>query len=159
MIRSQLFFSAIFLAFFLTKATSLPLRQLPSPPRKLTYQRSRSAGRASLDRPYTVAAFVADQRRLLSKTGFGDLSCPETVEKLREFLPPEASVRNPVDTIASASGPEFEKAVRILLADPHVDSLIVIFVPPLVTEAAVVGRAIGAHQTTANYDNPIAYMT
>jgi len=65
-----------------------------------------------------------------------------TARGLREFLPPEASVKNPVDMIASASAENYERAVRILLADPEVDSLVVLFVPPLVTEARAVGQAI-----------------
>jgi acetate---CoA ligase (ADP-forming) len=75
-----------------------------------------------------------------------DLS-PQTTQALREFLPEEASVKNPVDMIASASGDDYEHATRLLLADPGIDALIVIFVPPLVTQAKEVGDAIvrGAH--------------
>jgi acetyl coenzyme A synthetase (ADP forming)-like protein len=67
---------------------------------------------------------------------------PKTVKGLRAFLPPEASVRNPVDMIASADAPSYEKALRLLCADRNVDSIIVIFVPPLVTGALDVARAI-----------------
>jgi acetate---CoA ligase (ADP-forming) len=70
-----------------------------------------------------------------------DLS-PETTAALRAFLPQEASVKNPVDMIASAGGEEYEQATRLLLADPAVDALIVMFVPPLVTRAKEVGEAI-----------------
>jgi acetyltransferase len=66
----------------------------------------------------------------------------ETARGLREFLPPEASVKNPVDMIASASAEQYERAVRLLLADPGVDSVVVLFVPPLITEARDVGQAI-----------------
>ena len=70
-----------------------------------------------------------------------DLSA-ETTRELRGFLPKEASVKNPVDMIASASGEDYERATRLLLADPGIDALIVIFVPPLVTQARDVGEAI-----------------
>jgi acyl-CoA synthetase (NDP forming) len=60
---------------------------------------------------------------------------PATVKALRAFLPAEASVKNPVDMIASANAPSYEKALRLLVADESVDSVIVIFVPPLVTGA------------------------
>jgi acetyl coenzyme A synthetase (ADP forming)-like protein len=67
---------------------------------------------------------------------------PKTVKGLRAFLPPEASVRNPVDMIASADAPSYEKSLRLLVQDKNVDALIVIFVPPLVTGAPDVARAI-----------------
>jgi acetyl coenzyme A synthetase (ADP forming)-like protein len=67
---------------------------------------------------------------------------PETMQALREFLPAEASVRNPVDMIASATPEGFERATRILLEDPGVDALIALFVPPIVTDPVAVGQAI-----------------
>lgn len=67
---------------------------------------------------------------------------PKTVKALRAFLAPEASTRNPVDMIASANAESFEKAVRLLHADKNVDAVIVIFVPPLVTGAHEVAKAI-----------------
>lgn len=67
---------------------------------------------------------------------------PATEKALREFLPAEASVRNPVDMIASAPPTSFEKSLKLLLADPNVDAVIVLFVPPIVTEASDVADAI-----------------
>ncbi|MBK9034812.1 MAG: acetate--CoA ligase family protein [Myxococcales bacterium] len=67
---------------------------------------------------------------------------PATVAALREFLPPEASVRNPVDMIASATPAAYERALPLLLADPNVDAVIVLFVPPVGTQAAAVAAAI-----------------
>jgi len=66
----------------------------------------------------------------------------KTVKGLKAFLPAEASVRNPVDMIASADAPSYEKSLRLLVQDKNVDALIVIFVPPLVTGAPDVARAI-----------------
>lgn len=62
--------------------------------------------------------------------------------ELREFLPDEASVRNPVDMIASATPDAFERAVRLVLASDEVDSLIAIFVPPIITDPQEVADAI-----------------
>jgi acyl-CoA synthetase (NDP forming) len=67
---------------------------------------------------------------------------PETMEKLRAFLPPSASVANPVDMIASASAGDYRRAVEIVLGDPNVDSLLTIFIPPIVTAALDVADAI-----------------
>jgi acetyl coenzyme A synthetase (ADP forming)-like protein len=66
----------------------------------------------------------------------------QTIADLRSFLPPTASVANPVDMIASASPEDFLRATRALLADEKVDSLIVIFIPPLVTDPEAVARSI-----------------
>jgi acetyltransferase len=66
----------------------------------------------------------------------------KTVKGLRAFLPAEASTKNPVDMIASANSESYEMALKLLLQDRNVDSVIVIFVPPLVTGAQDVARAI-----------------
>ncbi|HZN02310.1 MAG TPA: GNAT family N-acetyltransferase [Candidatus Polarisedimenticolia bacterium] len=70
-----------------------------------------------------------------------------TVKALRAFLPPEASVANPVDMIASASAEQYERALSLLLRDEAIDSVLVIFIPPLVTRledvAASVRRVAG----------------
>jgi acyl-CoA synthetase (NDP forming) len=65
-----------------------------------------------------------------------------TVASLRAFLPDAASVGNPVDMLASATPLHYERATSLLLADENVDSLLVIYVPPLVTEPDEVARAI-----------------
>ncbi len=62
--------------------------------------------------------------------------------RLRAFLPPGASVGNPVDMIASAPAEHYRKAIEIVGTDENVDSLIVIFTPPLVTRADDVAKSI-----------------
>ncbi|HEU4713164.1 MAG TPA: GNAT family N-acetyltransferase [Pyrinomonadaceae bacterium] len=62
--------------------------------------------------------------------------------RLREFLPAGASVVNPVDMIASAPAEHFRQAIEIVGNDENVDSLIVIFTPPLVTRADDVAKCI-----------------
>ena len=72
-----------------------------------------------------------------------------TQATIRSFASPDASVRNPVDLIASASAETYERALRTVLADDAVDAVLVIFVPPLVTQPAEVAMAIrSAAQTT-----------
>jgi acetyl coenzyme A synthetase (ADP forming)-like protein len=66
----------------------------------------------------------------------------KTVKGLKSFLPAEASVRNPVDMIASAEAASYERSLQLLTQDKNVDAVIVIFVPPLVTGAEDVARAI-----------------
>ncbi len=49
--------------------------------------------------------------------------------KLAAFLPPEASTKNPVDMIASATPDAFRQAAALLLATEEIDALIVIDIP------------------------------
>jgi acetyl coenzyme A synthetase (ADP forming)-like protein len=61
------------------------------------------------------------------------LSVPElsaaTISALATCLPPHASLRNPVDLLASAGPAEYSHAVRTVLAAKDVDALIVIYTP------------------------------
>jgi acetyl coenzyme A synthetase (ADP forming)-like protein len=66
----------------------------------------------------------------------------ETAAALRSFLPAAASVANPVDMIASASADHYRRTIELVLADPNVDSLLTIFIPPIVTAAEDVATAI-----------------
>jgi acetyl coenzyme A synthetase (ADP forming)-like protein len=62
--------------------------------------------------------------------------------RLRAFLPAGASAGNPVDMIASAPAEHYRTAIEIVGTDDNIDSLIVIFTPPLVTRADDVAKAI-----------------
>lgn len=69
----------------------------------------------------------------------------ETVAKLAPLFPAEASIRNPLDMIASATPHGYRVALEALLADPNVDSVVPIFVPPLgVRQEDVVGAIVAA---------------
>jgi acetyl coenzyme A synthetase (ADP forming)-like protein len=74
---------------------------------------------------------------------------PGTEAALRTVLPPEASVANPVDMLGSATGSTYEQVVPIVLADPAVDALIALFVPPVVAGADEVAAAVGRASTGA----------
>ncbi len=64
--------------------------------------------------------------------------------ELRSFLPPAASVANPVDMLASAPAEHFARALKVILRDENVDSVLTIFIPPLVTEPDAVAAAIAS---------------
>jgi len=68
----------------------------------------------------------------------------ETRDKLATVLPAEASVANPVDLLGSATGATYEAMLPAILADPRVDAVIVLFVPPVVAGAEEVAAAIRA---------------
>ncbi|MFN3215786.1 MAG: acetate--CoA ligase family protein [Acidimicrobiales bacterium] len=56
-----------------------------------------------------------------------------TVEGLQSFLAPDASTSNPVDVLAGADAETFRRAVESVAEDPGVATVIVIFIPPIVT--------------------------
>ena len=70
-----------------------------------------------------------------------DLS-PDTVTRLKPLFPPEASIRNPLDMIASATPQSYQVALDVLLGDASVDSVLAIFVPPLGVSQSDVADAI-----------------
>ena len=65
-------------------------------------------------------------------------------EELRAFLPAQASVRNPVDMIASAAGADYDRAIDAVGRDPGVDAVVAVYVPPLVTGAEAIAAGIAA---------------
>lgn len=65
-----------------------------------------------------------------------------TKAALRRVLVPEASVANPVDMVASAGVAEYGAALPLVLADPGVDLVLTIFVPPVTLDPVGVARAI-----------------
>ena len=65
-----------------------------------------------------------------------------TQQRLRKVLPHEASVHNPVDLIASADAKRYRDALRIVARDREVDGLVVLFVSPIMIDAAAVAQAI-----------------
>jgi acetyl coenzyme A synthetase (ADP forming)-like protein len=67
---------------------------------------------------------------------------PGLTAQLSADLPGAASVANPIDLIATASAADYRVAVSRLAASGEFDAILVIFVPPLVTEAADVAVAI-----------------
>ncbi|HEV1996900.1 MAG TPA: GNAT family N-acetyltransferase [Candidatus Dormibacteraeota bacterium] len=61
---------------------------------------------------------------------------------LRRALPANASVTNPIDMTAAASAENYGKTIEALATAGVVDAIIVIFVPPLVTDPDDVARAL-----------------
>jgi len=79
------------------------------------------------------------------------LLLPELTEatraQLRQFLPPQASVANPVDIIASATPEQFERSLELVGNDPEVDAVVAIYIPLFLTQveetAAAIARGAG----------------
>ncbi len=53
----------------------------------------------------------------------------ETKDYLRSFLPDVASVKNPIDMIASAPAEHYQKTLTAVIEDENVDMIMVIFLP------------------------------
>ncbi len=66
----------------------------------------------------------------LEMAGFTD----ETIDALRDAMPEEANVYNPIDVIGDADIERFERALDIALADPNVGSAVVVSAPTAVLE-------------------------
>jgi acetyl coenzyme A synthetase (ADP forming)-like protein len=82
-----------------------------------------------------------------------------TQQLLRQFLPPTASLGNPVDMIASATADHFHKAVEILLASDEIDSLIVLTIHLGLSGTSAIAEyvraAVAASRALKGKDKPV----
>ena len=123
-----------------------------------------------LEEMFDVAALLANQpvprgRRVAILTNAGGpgilaadaceadgLDLPQlsdaTRAELQSFLPAAASVGNPVDMLASASPDHYRRALTAILRDDRIDSVITIFIPPLVTDPTEVASAVAGRART-----------
>jgi len=67
---------------------------------------------------------------------------PETVTKLRSFLPASASTHNPVDVLGDAVGEVYEQTINAVAQDPNTDAIIVLLTPQSMTEPAKTASAV-----------------
>ncbi len=72
----------------------------------------------------------------------------ESLEKLRQILPPTASIKNPIDLLGDATNEHYSKSIEICADDKNVDILLVIVLPqtPLINEdelSELIGRHAG----------------
>lgn len=93
----------------------------------------------------------------------GGLLIPElqeaTKSKLRGFLPPTASVTNPVDMIASAPPEAYRQVIETVLTSPEIDAIVVIHIPVDRSHSAQVSTAIlagvGAARAAGAVSKPV----
>ncbi|MBC8204105.1 MAG: acetate--CoA ligase family protein [FCB group bacterium] len=78
-----------------------------------------------------------------------------TVNKLKEYLPPEASFTNPLDMIASADPPGYKRTMQILMEDENSDAVIVIFVHPRNINANEIAQSIADVMKMKQWDKPV----
>ena len=86
---------------------------------------------------------------------------PETQAALRTVLPPQAGVANPVDMIAAATPAQYARTIELVGADATIDALVVIYIPPLVTDPAEIAQAIAHGVGTVPAQKPVltVFMT
>jgi len=66
----------------------------------------------------------------------------KTISGLKNFLRREASLVNPIDMTAEATAKDYSQALNLLAQDDHVDTVIVIFIPPIPAQSGEVANAI-----------------
>ncbi len=66
----------------------------------------------------------------------------QTKETLRSFLPAAASVKNPIDMIASAPIEHYKETLKTVIADENVDMIMVIYLPFLGLKDIDVAKAV-----------------
>jgi acetyl coenzyme A synthetase (ADP forming)-like protein len=79
----------------------------------------------------------------------------DTRTAISALLPREASLANPVDMLGSATEETFEAVLPHVLADPGIDSVIVLFVPPVVAEAEAVAEAVVRAAESSEEKKPV----
>ena len=79
---------------------------------------------------------------------------PETTETLRESMPAEANIHNPVDVIGDADVDRFREALEIALADEHVGAALVLAAPTATIDFDALGDAV--RETVETTDAPVA---
>ncbi len=67
----------------------------------------------------------------------------ETMNKLRQALPPAASVINPVDLLGDAGAGRYKKALELVSSDHSVGAMIVILTPQVLTPVEEVAHVVG----------------
>ncbi|HVO77838.1 MAG TPA: acetate--CoA ligase family protein [Methanomassiliicoccales archaeon] len=69
---------------------------------------------------------------------------PETIAKLKSYLPEEANFYNPVDVVGDARTDRYEFAMRTVMDDPDVSSLLVMLAPTELVDIPAIGRLVAS---------------
>ncbi len=99
--------------------------------------------------PGIMAADAIEQQGLT----FAKLT-DETIERLASGLPPAANLYNPIDVLGDALADRYEFALDAVLADPNVDTVLVLLTPQAMTEPAATAQAI-VRITREKPDKPV----
>ena len=86
------------------------------------------------------------------------LLTPETEGALRSALPTAANVHDPIDVLGDALADRYRMALGAALADPGVDSLLVILTPQSMTEIEATADAIVEMHRSSNKPIAVSFM-
>ena len=123
-------------------AALLSSQPLPAGPHVAVVTNAGGLGILCADAAETAGLELADLER-------------HTRQELEGARPAEASVTNPVDLLGSATAATYAAALPPVLADPGVDAVIVLFVPPVVAGATDVADAIDEAVRRSGTDKPV----
>jgi acetyl coenzyme A synthetase (ADP forming)-like protein len=79
----------------------------------------------------------------------------ETRARLLELLSPEASAANPVDMLGGATAAAYAEALPLLMADPHADAVVALFVPTVTATADAVADALERAAEASGEEKPV----
>jgi len=77
----------------------------------------------------------------------------ESQQFLKKHLGDESGVKNPIDLISHAGPKEYAIAMKAVLEDPGIDSVIAMFVTPILTTPLEIARSISS--VAMEYDKPV----
>lgn len=80
---------------------------------------------------------------------------PPTIAKLKARLPAAAAFGNPVDMTAAATPEDYQQTIAEVAADPAVDSVVTIYIPPLISDPPGIARGIAAGSAAVPAAKPV----
>jgi len=88
--------------------------------------------------PGILAADATEKSKLISMARLSNA----TIDRLKEFLPPYASLYNPVDLIGDAPAERYRKTLEVIIDDPQVHSILVLLTPTASAEIMETAQAV-----------------
>lgn len=70
-------------------------------------------------------------------------------EKIKRYLPPTVSAKNPIDLVGDADETRYELALKAIIDSDEVDSILVLSTPQVMTEMTEVARIVAEHAQSA----------
>lgn len=79
---------------------------------------------------------------LISEGGALAQLSPETIAQLKTFLPPAASLHNPIDILGDADAQRYAKTLELVAKDANSDGLLVILTPQAMTDPTAIASLL-----------------
>jgi len=102
-------------------------------------------------------AVLATDQLIAEDLNLAELSAA-TQEKLQSFLPPAASIKNPVDMLGDASAATYRQALEVLIADANVDACLLLLTPQSMTDSQAVAAEIISIQDKLSKPLALAFI-